>query len=67
MNGKVIQIASILTPAGVALYALTDTGNIYEKLVGHPFAKWVKVSTDQFLTYFASKIAEAKGSHNLSA
>ena len=46
MNGKVIQIASILTPAGVALYALTDTGNIYEKLVGHPFAKWVKVSTD---------------------
>ena len=45
MNGKVIQITSVLTPAGVALYALTDTGKIYEKLVGKPYAKWVEIST----------------------
>jgi hypothetical protein len=45
MKGKVIQIASILTPAGVALYALTDDGRIYEKLVGKPFSKWVEIST----------------------
>lgn len=45
MQGKVIQIASVLTPAGVALYALTDQGKIYEKLVGKQFAKWVEIST----------------------
>jgi len=46
MQGKIIQIASVVTPAGVALYALTDQGKIYEKLVGRPFAKWVPISVD---------------------
>lgn len=48
MDGKVIQIATVLTPAGVALYALTDKGYIYEKLVGKPFAKWVQIATQNF-------------------
>lgn len=45
MDGKVIQITSVLTPAGVALYALTDKGKVYEKLVGKTFARWIEIPT----------------------
>jgi hypothetical protein len=45
MLGKVIQISTVLTPAGVALYALTDQGKVYEKLVGQQNAVWVQITT----------------------
>ncbi len=44
MHGKFIQISAVLTPAGVALYALDDNGKVYEKLVGMKNATWVLIT-----------------------
>lgn len=44
MVGKVIQISSLVTPAGVALYALTDAGYIYERIIGRRDASWVQIA-----------------------
>ena len=51
MKGQVIQIASVMTPAGVALYALTNRGKIYERLVGQQFAKWVEIKDNVSITF----------------
>jgi len=51
MNGKVIQISSVMTPAGVALYALTDRGKIYERLVGQQFAKWTEIKENVTIAF----------------
>jgi hypothetical protein len=45
MHSKFIQISTVLTPAGVALYALDDKGDVYEKLVGIKNSTWVKIAS----------------------
>ena len=44
MHGKFVQISTVLTPAGVALYALDEHGKIYEKLVGIKNSQWILIS-----------------------
>jgi len=41
MNGKIIQITSCVTTNAITLTALTDEGEVYQKLNGN---KWVRVS-----------------------
>ena len=44
MHSKFIQISTLVTQNGtLVLYALDDTGKIYEKLVGVKNSKWVLV------------------------
>ncbi len=43
MHAKFVQISTVLTDAGVALYALDEKGNVFEKLVGRHNASWVQV------------------------
>jgi hypothetical protein len=43
IHGKFIQISTILTANGIALYALDEDGHIFEKLVATKNAKWFLV------------------------
>ena len=43
MHGKFIQISTVVTNSGVALYALDEEGIIWEKLVGMPDSSWVRI------------------------
>lgn len=52
MDGKVIQISTVMTPAGVAVYALTDRGKIYEKLIAQKNAIWIEIPTQSGLFTF---------------
>lgn len=43
MHQQFVQITAVNTSAGVALYALDNTGKIFEKLVGQSNATWTPI------------------------